>query len=76
MKDIMITLGDKYIKVVDKVANLLSNDGLIINTVYPFGVIKGQANDDIISLLQNHKEVQDVQVEKTMNIAPPDSDIQ
>jgi len=76
MKDIMITLGDKYIDVVDKVANTLSNDGLIVNTVYPFGVIKGQANDDIIPVLQNHEEVQDVQVQKVFDVAPPDSDIQ
>jgi spore coat polysaccharide biosynthesis predicted glycosyltransferase SpsG len=76
MKDIMITLGDKYINVVDKVADILSNDGLIVNTIYPFGVIKGQANDDIISVLQNHEEVQNVQVQKNKDIAPPDSEIQ
>lgn len=76
MKDVMITLGEKYIDELHNVAASLSSDGLVINQVYPFGVIKGQANDLVINKMRAHKEVDEVKEEKYVRIAPPESDIQ
>jgi hypothetical protein len=49
MKDILITLGDKY----------------------SFRVIKGRADNDVISVLQNHEEILHVQAQKLGDSAPP-----
>ncbi len=72
----MVTLGDQFVAVRDQVAQLLSQDGLVIERVYPFGVIKGTADNQAISKLRGHREVQEVKEEKTVHLAPPGSNIQ
>jgi hypothetical protein len=76
MIDIMVTLGSQFAGLSEKIAKVLSQDGLIVDRVYPFGVIKGRANAQVINKLRDHKEVEEVKEERTIKIAPPGNTIQ
>lgn len=73
---IVITISEEYLNKLNSVADLLQRDGLHINSLYDFGVITGDADKDIINKLRNYKEIVSLTLDKEVNIAPPDSEIQ
>ena len=72
----MITLVSGLSKSEEEMADLLCKDGLIVDRIYPFGVIKGRADDDVIKKLRNNPAILDIQAEVMIDIGPPDKDVQ
>ena len=76
MVDVVVTLAAKFAEAGSEVAQILSEDGLIVDRVYPFGVITGRANAHDLSRLRNHLEVEEIREDRKFKISPPDSDVQ
>jgi hypothetical protein len=76
MKNIVITISESYLDRLKSVADLLCKEGLVITTLYEFGVITGSADENIIHILRQHKEVISLTEEKQASIPPPDAEVQ
>lgn len=50
--------------------------GLDTTGVFDYGVITGSLEESLVPMIQEHMEVQQVDFDKTIQIAPPDQDIQ
>jgi hypothetical protein len=76
MKNIVITISNSHLNRLKSVADLLCKEGLVITTLYEFGVIIGTADEKIIHTLRQHEEVISLTEEKQANISPPDAEVQ
>ena len=77
MKNIVITISDKYLTELSSISESLRKDGFEISNVYEFGVLIGTvADENILNKLRKRKEIMALTEEKKVNIPPPDADIQ
>jgi hypothetical protein len=76
MENIVITIFDKEIHNLEKLVELFANEGMTINYVFEFGVIIGTADQFTIERLKTHEEIESIDVEKTVDLSPPDSEVQ
>ncbi|NLJ00020.1 MAG: hypothetical protein GX371_02550 [Bacteroidales bacterium] len=76
MKRVVITIEEYYLDQLYVVADDLRSEGLIITQLYEFGVIIGEAAEEAITRIREHKEIAALTEEKQTTILPPDADIQ
>ncbi|WP_031528142.1 hypothetical protein [Dyadobacter crusticola] len=76
MKSVVITISETYLGSLKTVADELCEEGLTITNLFEFGVITGEAEDQIIDKLRGHKEVISLTEDRPARIAPPDSPVQ
>jgi len=76
MKSVVITISESYIDRLKSVAKMLRKEGLIITNLHEYGVITGNAEDNAINKMRQHKEIISLTEDKQAGIAPPESDIQ
>ncbi len=76
MKRVVITIEEYYLDQLYVVADDLRSEGLIITQLYEFGVIIGEAAEEAITRIREHKEIAALAEEKQTSILPPDADIQ
>lgn len=76
MKSIVITISETYLSSLRTVADELSQEGLVITNLFEFGVITGQAEEDVLEKLREHKEVISLTEERQATIPPPDAPVQ
>ena len=73
MENIVITISDTEIPKLGNLVELFANEGMTINYVFEFGVIIGTADQGTIERLKTHKEIESIEVEKLVNLSPPES---
>lgn len=78
MKNVTITLKDESIKGNDVhiVASKLTNEGLKVSSVQPYGVITGDAEEDAIERFKQNKELYVNDNPPIHQIPPSYSDLQ
>lgn len=75
-KNLIITLSEEYIGQREKIAKMLSNEGLDIVDIYEFGVITGTIDEKKIETIKKHKEIASLSEASNIKIPPPESEIQ
>ena len=74
---ISVSVDDAHIDQIEQVVQRLQVAGMIIDSTSPLiGVISGKVDADQLTALRNCEGVQDIEMDRTYQIAPPDSDIQ
>ena len=76
MKDIIITIADKYFDKIPEIVEYFKSKGLEVTNVFEFGVVTGRANEETINYLRNLNEVAVLQEDTLASIPPPESEIQ
>jgi len=76
VKNVVITISEEYLEKMDVLAEIWEKSGLHITQKFEFGVITAQAEDDLIKLLKEKKEIISLTEDKEVSISPPDSNIQ
>ena len=76
MKRIIITIKENRTKDLENLAKYLSEAGVEIVNVYPYGVITARADDDLISQLRGHEDIESVGEEKSIQLPSPDEEVQ
>ena len=75
--NISVSVDDAHIDQIEQVAQCLQAAGMIIESTLPLvGIISGQVDGDRLATLHNCEGVQDIEMEQSYQIAPPDSEIQ
>jgi len=78
MKNVTITLKDESLtgNEVRSIASKLNQEGLTISSVQPYGVITGQAEEDVIARLKQNKSLFVNDTPSIYRVPPPGSKIQ
>ncbi len=76
MRHIVITISEIYLDRLGVVAESLREEGVIVTHLYAFGVIIGIADDSVIPIIRNWKEIAALSEEKEARIPPPGADLQ
>lgn len=75
--DMIISVDEKYLSQLDKIAENLRSQGLKdIQVLTGVGVITGKGHSDLLSALRQVNGVAAVETAGTVQIAPPGSDVQ
>jgi len=75
MKGIMITVKE-HCNNLESLAKELSEQGANVKRIYPYGVIKAEAEESIIERLRSHRDIENISIEKSIHLPPPDDSVQ
>ncbi|MDO5979992.1 hypothetical protein [Flavivirga spongiicola] len=75
-KNVIITISEDHLDRINSVVNLLSQDGLVIENVFEFGIITGVVDENKIEKLKKHQEILTLTDDVSQKISPPENEIQ
>lgn len=76
MKNIIITLHENNLDRLEEMASIFRKDGLMVENVFPFGVITGKASEQLLGKLKRYSEVASISFDESVQLPPRDSEIQ
>ncbi|WP_192822793.1 hypothetical protein [Rufibacter sp. LB8] len=75
-KNIVITITEDCLDRLHIIASTLKQDGLQITNIFEYGVITGNVEDKSIEKLRSYDEILSLKEDQSIQISPPDSEIQ
>lgn len=76
IKHVIITLHEEYIESLPEIITDLHNMGMVVSREYDSGIVIGSVEEEKIENIRGLHVVQSVSEEKTIQISPPDAEIQ
>jgi hypothetical protein len=76
IKNIIVTVSENYLDKLQFVTDMLHKEGMTITNLYEFGVIIGNAEEEVIKKLTSNKAIISLTEDTQVYVPPPDTDIQ